>query len=76
MKKDKKEDELTGRIKISETIIFSRYHKFNAVQKNVVDIEENEASRNYLIEHSAGSGKTKTIAWLAYCLVSLHNDKD
>ncbi|MGX7108684.1 type I restriction endonuclease subunit R [Facklamia miroungae] len=76
LKKEKKEDELTGRIKISETIIFPRYHQFNAVRKIAVDIEENETSRNYLIEHSAGSGKTNTIAWLSHRLASLHNDKN
>jgi len=76
VKKDKKKDEITGKIKISETTIFPRYHQFNAVRKLVSDIEVNETSRNYLIEHSAGSGKTNTIAWLAHRLASLHNQKD
>ena len=40
------------------------------------DIKINETSRNYLIEHSAGSGKTNTIAWLSHRLASLHDLKD
>lgn len=76
IKKDKKKDENTGRVKTSETIIFPRYHQFNAVRKLVADIEVNETSRNYLIEHSAGSGKTNTISWLAHRLASLHNEKN
>src|SRR5699024_1588990 len=76
IKKDKNKDENTGRVKTSETIIFPRYHQFNAVRKLAADIEVNETSRNYLIEHSAGSGKTNTISWLAHCLASLHNEKN
>src|SRR5699024_12360505 len=76
IKKDKNKDENTGRVKTSETIIFQRYHQFNAVRKLAADIEVNETSRNYLIEHSAGSGKTNTISCLAHCLASLHNEKN
>ena len=76
LKKEKKKDDRTGRYKKSETLIFPRYHQFNAVRKIVHDIKINETSRNYLIEHSAGSGKTNTIAWLSHRLASLHNSKD
>lgn len=76
LKKEKKKDEKTGKNKKTETLIFPRYHQFNAVRKLVEDIKVNETSRNYLIEHSAGSGKTNTIAWLSHRLSSLHNDKN
>ena len=76
LKKEKKKDAKTGKYKKSESIIFPRYHQFNAVRKLVNDIKINETSRNYLIEHSAGSGKTNTIAWLSHRLASLHNLKD
>lgn len=76
LKKEKKKDAKTGKYKKSESIIFPRYHQFNAVRKLVNDIKINETSRNYLIEHSAGSGKTNTIAWLSHRLASLHDLKD
>lgn len=76
LKKEKKKDAKTGKYKKSESIIFPRYHQFNSVRKLVNDIKINETSRNYLIEHSAGSGKTNTIAWLSHRLASLHNLKD
>ena len=76
LKREKKKDKKTGKYKKSEIIIFPRYHQFNAVRKLVDDIKINETSRNYLIEHSAGSGKTNTIAWLAHRLTSLHNNND
>lgn len=76
LKKEKKKDDRTGRYKKSETLIFPRYHQFNAVRKIVHDIKIKETSKNYLIEHSAGSGKTNTIAWLSHRLASLHNSKD
>ena len=76
LKKEKKKDAKTGKYKKSESIIFPRYHQFNSIRKLVNDIKINETSRNYLIEHSAGSGKTNTIAWLSHRLASLHNLKD
>ena len=76
LKKEKKKDAKTGKYKKSESIIFPRYHQFNAVRKLVNDIKIDETSRNYLIEHSAGSGKTNTIAWLSHRLASLHDLKD
>ena len=59
-----------------ETLIFPRYHQFNVVRKLVADIVENHTEKNYLIQHSAGSGKTNTIAWLAHRLASLHDAQD
>jgi type I restriction enzyme, R subunit len=59
-----------------ETFIFPRYHQLDVVRKLVSDAREAGAGRNYLIQHSAGSGKSNSIAWLAYQLSSLHNATD
>ncbi|SHF76318.1 type I restriction enzyme, R subunit [Fodinibius roseus] len=59
-----------------ENMIFPRYHQLDAVRKLVDDAEGQGPGKNYLIQHSAGSGKSNTIAWLAYRLSSLHNAKD
>ena len=66
-------DETTGKKKIKETIIFPRYHQRDVLHKILADVYENGSSLNYLIQHSAGSGKTNSIAWLAYRLSSLHD---
>src|SRR5699024_5348994 len=68
-----KEDELTGSTKIKETVIFPRFHQLDLIRKLMIDVKENKTSLNYLIQHSAGSGKTNSIAWLAHRLVSLHD---
>lgn len=59
-----------------ETLIFPRYHQLNAVRKIVSDVKKNGTGINYLIQHSAGSGKSNSIAWLAHHLSSLHDDND
>lgn len=71
-----KEDAVTGKKKRSETLIFPRYHQLECVRNLLLDVKENGSSRNYLIEHSAGSGKTNSITWLAHQLASLHDDRD
>jgi len=63
-------------IKTKETIIFPRYHQLDVVRKLVADSQSAGAGTNYLIQHSAGSGKSNSIAWLAYRLASLHNQSD
>ena len=68
-----KEDELTGKKKVKETLIFPRYHQLDVIRKVLADVKENKTSQNYLIQHSAGSGKTNSIAWLAHRLTSLHD---
>lgn len=68
-----KEDEITGKIKKSESLIFPRYHQLDVIRKLLADVEENRTAQNYLIQHSAGSGKTNSIAWLAHRLTSLHD---
>lgn len=67
-----KEDE-NGKIKYTENIIFPRYHQLDAVRRLLEDTYISGTDNNYLIQHSAGSGKTNTIAWLAHRLASLHN---
>lgn len=68
-------DNDTGEIK-SETMIFPRYHQLNVVTKLLADVKINGSDRNYLIQHSAGSGKSNSIAWLAHRLAELHNTYD
>lgn len=72
----KKEDPKTGKEKVVETVIFPRYHQLDVVRKLLADVLVNGSSRNYLLQHSAGSGKTNEIAWLSYRLASLHDSFD
>ena len=59
-----------------ETMIFPRYHQLDVVTKLLADVKANGAGHNYLMQHSAGSGKSNSIAWLAHRLSGLHNDLD
>ncbi|MFY0744863.1 type I restriction endonuclease subunit R [Campylobacter sp. LH-2024] len=59
-------------LKDKDAIIFPRYHQFDLVKKLLKDLKENGVGKRYLIQHSAGSGKSNSIAWLAHNLVSLH----
>ena len=59
-----------------ETMIFPRHHQLDAVRKLVAHAKAHGAGRNYLIQHSAGSGKSNSIAWLAHRLASLHDGHD
>lgn len=68
-------DKKTGEVK-SERMIFPRYHQLDVVTKLLADVKENGAGRNYLIQHSAGSGKSNSIAWLAHRLSGLHDYND
>jgi len=54
-----------------ETLIFPRFHQLEAVNNMIADAKKYGAGQNYLCEHSAGSGKTSTIAWTAHDLISL-----
>ena len=56
-----------------QALVFPRYHQLRAVEAVVADVKEKSAGERYLIWHSAGSGKTKTIAWLAHRLGRLHD---
>lgn len=62
--------------KVKETMIFPRYHQLDSVRNLIGDAKDKGAGYNYLVHHSAGSGKSNSIAWLAHRLSSLHNAKD
>jgi len=59
-----------------ETTIFPRYHQLDAVRKLLATARNEGPGSNYLIQHSAGSGKTNSISWLAHRLASLHNERN
>ena len=65
-----------GAKKTSETLIFPRYHQLDAVTKLINAVKTEGAGRNYLFQHSAGSGKSNTIGWSAHQLSTLHNASD
>ncbi len=65
-----------GRKRRFETMIFPRYHQLDAVRKLVAAARANGPGTNYLVQHSAGSGKSNSIAWLAHRLATLHDDED
>jgi len=77
-KKDEKVDDGRGgfRLMTKETMIFPRYHQLDAVRKLVAAARDDGPGRNYLIQHSAGSGKTNSISWLSHRLASLHSATD
>jgi len=64
------------RIVRKETMIFPRYHQLDAVRRLVSHARQHGSGRNYLVQHSAGSGKSNSIAWLAHRLASLHDAND
>lgn len=74
--KKEKKDDITGKTIKSESLIFPRYHQLDVIRKLLDDVRENRTSQNYLIQHSAGSGKTNSIAWLAHRLASLHDSEN
>lgn len=61
---------------VSSKVIFPRYHQLDVVRKLVSHVRENGAGHNYLIQHSAGSGKSNSIAWTAYRMASLHDENN
>ncbi len=71
VERDKKNGEV-----LQERMIFPRYHQLDVVTKLLHDVRENGSGRHYLIQHSAGSGKSNSIAWLAHRLSGLHNAQD
>ncbi len=68
--------DMDGNTYTSETVIFPRYHQLDAVRKLEADAREKGVGTNYLVQHSAGSGKTNSISWLAHRLANLHDDED
>ncbi|MCK8825505.1 type I restriction endonuclease subunit R [Fuchsiella alkaliacetigena] len=65
-----------GNVEKEEKLIFPRYHQLDAVRKVLADVKQKGTGERYLIQHSAGSGKTYSITWLAHRLSSLHNKND
>lgn len=61
------------RIKKVKKLIFPRFHQLASVRNILEDAQENRAGEKYLIQHSAGSGKSNSISWLAHQLIGLHN---
>tara|TARA_A200000113_G_scaffold146512_1_gene131806 strand:- start:376 stop:3297 length:2922 start_codon:yes stop_codon:yes gene_type:complete len=61
--------------KINETLVFPRYHQFEVINKLNKDLLNNGIGKKYLIQHATGSGKSLSIAWLAYNLRSLFLNK-
>jgi len=70
------EEDEEGRKTGKRFLIFPRYHQVDCVRKLVGDARERGVGHRYLIQHSAGSGKSFTIAWLAHQLATLHDAED
>lgn len=68
-----KNEKKDGKNVTKKRLIFPRFHQLDVVRKLIADVRENGSGKNYLIQHSAGSGKSNSIAWTAYRLASLHN---
>lgn len=65
-------DRATGELRTTTALLFPRYHQLQAVTRIAADAREHGPGRRYLIQHSAGSGKTNTIAWSAHRLATMH----
>ena len=83
LQKTERKDPDTGKTSTEERMIFPRYHQLDCVRRLVAAARANppgseghEAQANYLVQHSAGSGKSNSIAWLAHQLSSLHDAND
>lgn len=69
-----KKEDISGRIREQRTQIFPRFHQWDVVTKCIEDVKKLGVGQRYLIEHSAGSGKTETITWIAHELIRLMED--
>ena len=70
------EFDFEGRTHKKEKLIFPRFHQLDAVHKITAHAQNHGTGHNYLVQHSAGSGKSNSIAWLAYRLSGLHDAED
>ncbi|MBX3636133.1 MAG: type I restriction endonuclease subunit R [Rubrivivax sp.] len=77
-KDEQKVDDGRGSKKLvtTEKMVFPRYHQLHSVRALIEAARGEGAGHNYLIQHSAGSGKTNSISWLSHRLASLHNAQD
>jgi type I restriction enzyme R subunit len=73
---DVEEEDEKGRNTGARRMIFPRYHQLDSVRRLVADAKASGPGRHYLIQHSAGSGKSNSIAWLAHQLSVLHDAED
>ena len=69
-------DDSGSRLVTRESVIFPRYHQLDSVRRLVTTAGKEGSGHNYLIQHSAGSGKTNSISWLSHRLASLHDTND
>lgn len=69
-------EEKNGKRVRKETMIFPRFHQWSCVKEVEADVRLHGAGQSYLIQHSAGSGKSNSIAWLAHRLASIHDEQD
>jgi type I restriction enzyme, R subunit len=65
-----------GTLEVRETLIFPRFHQLDSVRKMMTHASSFGPGRNYLIQHSAGSGKSNTIGWTAHQAINLHDAAD
>lgn len=72
----KERDPNTGKTTEKEVLVFPRYHQLDAVRELEATARREGAGHNYLIQHSAGSGKSNSIGWLAHRLARLHDEHD
>jgi len=70
------EEDDRGRKTGKKSLIFPRYHQLDSVRRLVAHARQHGAGEHYLIQHSAGSGKSNSIAWLAHQLSILHDGHD
>lgn len=71
-----KEKKIDGKRIKKETMIFPRFHQLDAVRKIVDGARQDGVGHNYLVQHSAGSGKSNSIGWLAHRLATLYTEND
>ena len=76
LERKEERDAATGRTRTKEAMIFPRYHQLDAVRRLEAAARERGPGEHYLIQHSAGSGKSNSIAWLAHRLSGLHDAED
>jgi type I restriction enzyme R subunit len=67
-------DLITGEVSKHTTLLFPRYHQWDLVTRMLRTVRDEGPGHRYLVQHSAGSGKTNSIAWLAHGLSTLHRD--
>ena len=72
----KEERRVAGKTVAKESLVFPRYHQLDVVRKLEAAARAEGAGQHYLVQHSAGSGKSNSIAWTAHRLASLHDDQD